>query len=237
MNALRVATFLTLVLFLVSSCILKSKTEEKTAESQAGAKAQSIDKTSINWQVIPYEKLPYEIRIKDLALTASWRYDLEQFYAYCGGQYNEHKELNLLFSGSTEITNKPWEYFGIGFGVPSTAPGYFFKRLPDVNNNKVLLFAVINGIENFELGDTSPWLELQIFNNKDELIDKMIVFMSAGEGECPFYRDFLYNSNNTFEIRDRVMCYDTDEDETLLSNTTSNYFYQIAENGKIAQKQ
>ena len=188
------------------------------------------DKTSINWHVIPCGKLPYKILIPD-SYQESWLYDLEEFYIYLDGQYDEHKELNLLFNNSTELNHKPWDYF-----PANTTAGHFFKRLPDVNNNKILLFAVFDSNINYELGEKSVWLELQTFSEKNEIIDKMIVFMTVAN-ECSFGRSFVYNSNNIFELRDRVMCYDTDENVTLLSDTTSNYFYQITENGKIEQKQ
>ncbi|GHT68265.1 hypothetical protein AGMMS50239_33000 [Bacteroidia bacterium] len=185
------------------------------------------DSLAIDWQLVECQSLPYEINTNSIY----WEDNLEKFYINRDVQYNQHPELNSLFSGSTEMDHKPWEYFG----KPSTAIGHFFKRLPDVKNNKVLLFAVFDETIDIELGEKSVWLELQIFNKKNDLIDKKIVFISI-ENECDFYRNFTYYPNNVIEIRDRERCNDTDENATLLSDTTIKYFYQVIENGKIVDK-
>ena len=203
---------------------------------------QSELKDSINWNQIEIASLPFKTNIllrsgqNKLVDSAEWTnfkkwgYNVDSLFHYFK-VYNKQKKLNNLFSDQTVMRHQPWEYFG----KPSKQQGCFLMRFPNVNKNKVLLYAVYDPNIDIELGEKSAWLELQIFDEHQLLLDKMIVFMYVAN-ECDFQRVFTYNLDNSFDIIDVSYCNDTDENATLLSQTTNVFRYKISESGKIIEQ-
>ena len=226
---MRYTLLASLVLFFFSvSCNIANKSEKKALEE-----VLTDTNTEINiWDKIDIQDVPFTLSSVNFDYIRRKIYSLDAFYKFLNVDYLQTHELNTVFNGFTEIRHRPWNDF---FEKPSGEQGHFFQRLPNVKNNKLVLFAVLDkNLEDFAYGDKYVWLELQTFNEENKFVDKMIVFMCTG-GECSFDRNFIYDKNNTIRIKDRVICRDTDEDATILSDETTNYVYKIRDDGKIVE--
>jgi hypothetical protein len=190
-------------------------------------KNTTIESSTVNWNLIEMTKLPFEIRIKDKDSINTFK----SFYSYYGFK-QEHEELNYLFSGLTEIKNEPWHINA------HNAPNMFLKRLPDVNGNKVLLFAVCeNKSDILDFESRAVWVELQVCNINNKIVDKMILYMFM-PNECTFARDFICCKNNTIEVKDRLICVDIyaeKKEDEIASDTTILHLYKINEKGIIVE--
>lgn len=189
---------------------------------------------TINWLDIKSKQLPFAINAIDINEgndRISWPFNLKEFYDHYNAKFGIYSEVNTLFSNNTEFDHKPWDIFE----EPSIAGGYFFCRLPNINCHRAIIFASFDKRIGIDYSEKSVWLELQLFNDNNENTDKKIIYYSL-MNECSIFRGFECDSNYNIQITDRIICRDTDENATLLSDETKSYKYEISNNGKFVKK-
>ncbi|HBK71879.1 MAG TPA: hypothetical protein DDZ39_09540 [Flavobacteriaceae bacterium] len=177
-----------------------------------------------DWKTIDIQKLPFEF---------NYKYDSILDYYYTLDYFSKRKlintgsELNQFFSDSTSFFPKEDLMITESKNYPYIGKGYFYKRLPDVNNNKVLVFIY----QNIQEEETLPYFEMQTFNKNNKAIDKLII---AGgiNFDCSWDRKFSIDEDYTITITDKEACFDM-EDEKEIGKRTINTQYQIKEDGSI----
>ena len=187
------------------------------------------------WTGTPIQQLPFVMEDIDEDSTDGWVYfSQELFYKHFNVSPAANK-LDRLFNGGTSWNQMP---YGFDYIKPRSTPGHFYKRLPDVNHNKVLLFVCYdraNLDDDYESGILS-WFELQTFNSNGTFIDKRIVFARLGY-DCQILRTFTYSEDAVISIKDREYCVDLSADDpyAIAFDTTINRMYKITDDGKILE--
>jgi len=210
-------------LTLISTIIILSLTackKQKTTDNNLTKETVLIT----NWETVNIQKLPFEF---------NYKYDSILDYYYTLDYFSSKKlidtssKLNYYFSDSTSFFPKEDLMIIESKNYPYIGKGYFHKRLPDVNNNKVLVFIYQNTTEE----ETLPYFELQTFNKNNEAIDKLII---AGgiNFDCSWDRKFSIDEDYTITITDKEACFDM-EDEKEIGKRIINTQYQIKEDGSI----
>ncbi|MCL1942119.1 MAG: hypothetical protein FWF54_01015 [Candidatus Azobacteroides sp.] len=142
------------------------------------------------------------------------------------------QKLNILFSDSTLL------YPALNSDHPNNTKGNFFKRLEDIDNYRVLLFAYFNADFHSDELNKSTTIELQIFDKMNNLSDKIIIY-DGMEGVCNWYRDFSINKDHILSLRDQFYCIDdSDTSENNKIYTYKNKIFNkqyIIKNGKILE--
>ena len=134
---------------------------------------------------------------------------------------NKKHPLNDLFSDSTFLKDRFYRY-----GHPCKAEAVFYKRLPDLYGFRILLFTYHDKSE-YKL----PSIEVQIFDNNNKIIDKMIV-AEATDYECAWRRSFEYTKDGLIKITDSDRCIDVTED-TVARKEVNVFYYKINTTGRI----
>jgi len=180
--------------------------------------------TITDWKTVDIQQLPFEF---------SYNYDSIIDYYYTLSYFSERKlidndaYLNQYFSDSTSFLPNENLFITESTNYPYIGKGFFFKRLPDVNKHKVLIFIY----QNLQEEETLPYFELQIFNENNDLVDKIII-VGGINYDCSWDRKFNIDTNYKLTVIDKEACYDI-EDEKEIGKRIINTQYQIKENGSI----
>lgn len=175
--------------------IINDREKTKKSLSIKEEMIDSLKQIKIHWDSIPICKLPIdtdmiengEIKLKKYCCSPN-----------CHQEFNLN-ELDVMFSVNTEYETKANHYDN---GHPSKKQGYFGLRLPDIDHNRVLLFSYYDG----EASDYKTCtIELQIFNDKNVLVDKMII-QDGLYYECGWKRTFSISKNYSLTVNDLSYC-------------------------------
>ncbi|CAA0238140.1 hypothetical protein NCIMB2158_590006 [Tenacibaculum maritimum] len=98
----------------------------------------------------------------------------------------------------------------VPIGYPYQGSAYFYKRLPNKNKCKVLLFVYLNKEQDCYF----PYFELQTINTNDRSIDKLIE-VGGKAYECGWDRSFNIDENYFIKIIDKQSCYDFEEEKEI----------------------
>jgi len=202
---------------------ISQESSNDTKNSKEERKKDSLKQLVINWDTVPIQKLPISSKAIEEGVIKVEKYCC---YPKCDKNYKAN-QLDMLFSNHTESTElSKYE----GNGHPSSKQGYFGLRLPDINQNKLLIYSY------FDLAASdykSCTMELQIFSPENKLIDKKIIH-DAVNYECGWKRKFEI-FDNQLKLIDSVYCYDLESRELI--NSKENVFkYEILSSGKIKIK-
>lgn len=160
------------------------------------------------------------VNIGDLKITAL-PFTFDNYWLQLDSLDNQ--EVNDLFSDST-ILHPPFLYTD----HPNGLRGQFYKRLPDVGNYSVLLFAYFNGEWMPDGMNKSTTVELQTFDANKMNVDKMII-ADGVEGDCSWHRIFEIDKDYIINIKNRFSCIDTGETKDL------DRMFMINEAGNIVE--
>jgi|GEM_PF-3599832 len=136
-----------------------------------------------------------------------------------------HQQINQLFSPLT-----PLNHYVFQNGHPSKDKGSFFKRLPDIGENKLVLFVY----QDAEAQGQLPTIQLQVFDNKNQITDKMIVADAVNHEDCEWYRSFTYSKDTLLTLIDTDNCYNLDN-EIKSPPRSITFLYKIKPTGKIVR--
>ena len=191
--------FIYLFIYLFISCTTNNKNETLLKSK----------KTVLNLKIdtIPITKLPYSFKyIYDSISTQSK--SIDSFLKK--KLINKESKLNNLFSDSTSFSSKETLNIVKYINFPYSGNAYFFKKLPNLNEIKLLLFIYENKNHDYNL----PYFELQTFNKENKNIDKLIV-AGAREYECSWDRSFSIDKNYLITISNIESCYDIEEEKKI----------------------
>ena len=183
------------------------------------------------WDNVPIQKLPFSMTDSDRNSVLQWMLTQETFNKH----FNispETNEMDKMFH-----RDNGWKHLSLDFDFKSNEQGHFIKRLPDVNHNKVLLFAVYDDKMNDDVGfGIKVWTQLQTFDSDGKFIDKLIVYANMGS-ECRFSRNFTYDEKNVIRLKDRKRCVDVSADDPYetVYDAIATYAYRISDDGKIVE--
>ncbi|MBR4690410.1 MAG: hypothetical protein IKO90_08100 [Bacteroidales bacterium] len=183
------------------------------------------------WDNVPIQKLPFSMTDSDRNSVLQWMLTQETFNKH----FNispETNEMDKMFH-----RDNGWKHLSLDFDFKSNEQGHFIKRLPDVNHNKVLLFAVYDDKMNDDVGfGIKVWTQLQTFDSDGKFIDKLIVYANMGS-ECRFSRNFTYDEKNVIRLKDRKRCVDVSADDPneTVYDAIATYAYWIDDDGKIVE--
>ncbi len=175
----------------------------------------ALTSNKIDWKKVEIENLPIKFKTKNHLRDITF--------------LKTKNKINNIFSNKTEFKIRqdilPKKYF-----YPHEGKGYFYKRLPDFNDKKILIFIYENEKQEYYL----PFYELQVINKDDKVIDKLIV-AGAKEYECAWNREFAIDSNYNITIFDTQSCYDFETEKETDIKEYKNHFY-INKRGLIEEK-
>lgn len=165
---------------------------------------------------ITINKLPYEFKY-DYDDPTIDKITIDVFL-----KENKDNPINTFFSDSTNLPSSTFKEINF---IPHRGEGLFLKRFPNVEDNKLLLFVYNHSSLDYFL----PIFELQMFDNKDSLVDKLIV---AGglEYECGWDRSFKIEENFNITIHNLEYCYDIENDVEIFSKEIEEQ-YKITSSG------
>lgn len=198
------------MLFTLSSCANRGTSKDD------GRKTKT-NNVSIDWSKIPITEIPCELSV----LTVS-EDDIKK---------GENNAVNILFEDSTILYHSTYP-----IGHPNDVKGVFYKRLPDVNQNKILLFIYDSTfVPLTTIGGKKYTMVLQTFTQDNCLIDKIIISDAADGDGCRWERLAKYKEDNIIEILDKNQCTVIDDDMNVKDRYTEQYKYTyiINENGRI----
>lgn len=199
---------------------------KKVTLNKTNSKDKIVTLKKINWDSIPIHKLPINSKsIKNEKLK------LKKYCCFpkCNKKF-ELNALDLLFSNNTKYTTEANHYNN---GHPSRKQGYFGLRLPDLNNNKVLLYTYYdNNASDYK----SCTIEIQIFNPNNKLIDKKII-QDGLYYECGWSRYFSISESYYLKVKDHSYCTEINEEKEQLSDVIDKtYIFKITPTGKIKKQ-
>ena len=178
----------------------------------------------IDWHLIPLRKLP----ISSISIAN----DSLKYYL---NKKNKNHLLNILYSNKTEFKSiRVLDSVGVntfdGHIIhPNNTKGIFYCRLPNLNNNRVILFSYLDMGYDYK-GMT---YEIQIFDTKNEIIDKLIL-QDEINYECGWTRTFSILKDYTLKIKDYSYCVDfVEENGERFDEIEVDYLYKIVPTGKI----
>lgn len=183
----------------------------------AACKSNGQDKRADLLATVVSETLPYHYSYPE---NIGDVYTLNDFLK--NENYKSYPRLDSVFSPGTALTMREKQY-----GHPYTGKARFFKRLPDVQGKKVLLFAYWDQQTDYKL----PTIELQTFDEHLKVIDKMIV-VDGTNYECSWNRSFTLSKDYALTIKDEDVCWDVENDKKA-SDKTSVHDYMLGPDGKI----
>lgn len=194
---MRTLSIIAIMLFTLTSCTNKGTSKD-------GSKNDTI---SIDWEQIPITEIPCEFN----TLTINEN-DITK---------EKDNAVNVLFQDSTLLYHSLYR-----FGHPNNLKGVFYKRLPDVSENKVLVFFYNSTLIASEYAKTYTII-LQTFAHDNHLIDKIIISDAAYGENCYWERLAKCKEGNIIEIIDESAC-----DHSNKKNQYK-YSYIINEKGRI----
>ena len=183
------------------------------------------------WDNVPIQKLPFSMIDSDRDSVWNWMFSQESFNKHFNISQDTN-EMDKMFH-----CDSGWKHLSFDFDFISNEPGHFFKRLPDVNHDKVLLFVVYDDkMEDDVCMGIKAWIQLQTFDSDGKFIDKLIVYAHMGS-ECWFSRNFTYDENNVIRLKDRKSCVDVSADDPykIVYDAIATYAYRIDDDGKIVE--
>jgi hypothetical protein len=175
---------------------------------------------------VKVEPLPFIYNYPIESIRSYTRSDgsLEDFFKY-EQMPRLHQEINQLFSPLTPLNHSIFEN-----GHPSKKKGSFFKRLPDVGENKLVLFVYHDP----EAQGQQPTLELQLFDKKNRITDKMIVADAIIGEDCKWYRSFTYSKDTLLTLIDTDNCHNLDKGVKSFPRSVT-FLYKIKHTGNIVR--
>ena len=183
------------------------------------------------WDNVPIKKLPFAMTDSDQDSVLPWIFSQENFNKHFNISQDTN-EMDKMFH-----CDSGWKHLSFDFNFRSNEPGHFIMRLPDVNHNKVLLFAVYDDKMNDDVCmGIKAWIQLQTFDTVGNFIDKLIVYAHMGS-ECQFSRNFIYDEKNVIRLKDRKRCVDVSADNPYktMYDAITTYAYRIDDDGKITE--
>ncbi len=178
------------------------------------------------WESQPSSSLPFEFKYHPDSIM-DFFYTIENYKST--GKIAAQNSFNTLFSDATLFRVSDDLMAKDENGYPYKGNAYFFKKLPDFHNHKIMLFTYENSNQEYYL----PYMELQTFDKDKLLIDKMIVAGGFAK-DCSWNRSFSIDKNFTLTVTDTESCFDT-EKEDIVDEKTIVWKYQIQENGRILE--
>ena len=178
---------------------------------------------NIDWCNIPISKLPFEIDYP----CANGYETLNEHIRNADSTIN----LNSIFGGFAKINEVTYYTGGINESVA------FYKRLPDIGGNKVVIFSYQSAFSHYM---EYPTFELQTFDKSNICIDKVIIALGLFD-ECVWRRSVIFNENYLIILKDSLVCYDSDSDENendnviVMCQSEDVHSYKINNNGFIVR--
>lgn len=157
--------------------------------------------------------------------VSSPEYTLKNFFNDNHVVYDENNSLNSLFQPNTPLNSM------VNHRKPYTGEAKFFKEIHLDKNLKILLFAYLDPDEQDSYLNLFT-IEMQIFDRNYNFIDKIIV-VDGALAECSINKRIRLYKNRNFEIIEKEICLDIEENDRLLSEQTKVTYYYIDKNGKI----
>lgn len=195
-------------------------------KKQNNANTKVKDLISINdFDSIAVQELPYAF-VFDKDSILDYHYTLEAFES--SNKIDKNAKLNTYFSDSTTFLNDEELMIMESKNYPFIGEGYFYTRLPDINNLKVLVFTY----QNIEEPETLPYFELQTFDENHKVIDKLILAGGINY-DCSWDRQFSIDKNYNIIIIDNESCFDPEDEKQVLTKTFKNT-YKVENDGVIA---
>lgn len=180
---------------------------------------QTSSQQVIHWDNVKVEPLPFVYNYPIDSVSS-----VDGFFEY-EKMPRLHQEVNQLFSPLT-----PLGHYVFQNGHPSKDKASFFKRLPDIGENKLILFVY----QDSEAQGQFPTVELQLFDKHNQITDKMIVADGVNHEGCKWYRSFTYSKDTLLTLIDTDNCYNLDK--VIKSPPRSIIFlYKIHSKGKIVR--
>lgn len=205
--------------FLIITVIFTACKKQKESE------AKVENHTSINdFDSITVKKLPHAFAF-DRDSILDYHYTLEAFES--SNKIDKESKLNTYFSDSTSFFDDERLFITDSKNYPYIGEGYFYARLPDINDIKVLIFTY----ENVEEPETLPYFEIQTFDSNGDVIDKLILAGGINY-DCSWDRQFLIDTTYNITIIDNESCFDREDEKQILTKTIEN-FYKINNKGTI----
>ncbi|MCL1942118.1 MAG: hypothetical protein FWF54_01010 [Candidatus Azobacteroides sp.] len=175
---------------------------------------------SINWSSVPVDGIPFSFNYENylLIVDSILKHRRED---------SPYKQIDILFSDSTCLFHTAYFY-----GHPNNIQGIAFKRFPDISYNKIVLYVY----------DSSPiiseyykkfTIELQIFDNKNQLVDKLIVADAAYGEDCYWIRSFELTSDNIIKLIDKDICEKNEDNPSFAKSDEHLFYYEIMDDGKM----
>lgn len=169
-------------------------------------------------------KILYEFK-EYSSKVSSPEYTLKNFFNDNHVVYDENNSLNSLFQPNTSLNSM------VNHRKPYTGEAKFFKEIHLDKNLKILLFAYLDPDEQDSYLNLFT-IEMQIFDRNYNFIDKIIV-VDGALAECSINKRIRLYKNRNFEIIEKEICLDIEENDRLLSEQTKVTYYYIDKNGKI----
>ncbi|TDQ30350.1 hypothetical protein [Tenacibaculum caenipelagi] len=193
--------FIYLFIYLFISCKVSKDNEKKLVQVPPVENIQTF-----KWDTVSIKKLPYKY---------SYDYNNDFLFALTDSlkqknEINEKSELNFLFSDKTKFKLKEDLYAKEEDGYPYQGKGYFYKRFPNNDKYKVLLFIYSNKEQDYYL----PYFELQTIDGNNKTVDKLIV-VGGKNYECGWDRSFEIDEDYTITTIDEQSCYDLEEEKEV----------------------
>ncbi|QCX38773.1 hypothetical protein FF125_10125 [Aureibaculum algae] len=207
-----VATLIVLLFF--AACKKQNKLDPKVK-----------DLISLNdFDSISVQELPFSFAFdKDSILD--YHYTLESFERR--NLIDKNAKLNTYFSDSTTFLNSENLFITDSENYPYIGEGYFYTRLPNINEIKVLVFTYQNTDEQ----ETLPYFELQTIDENNKVIDKLILAGGINY-DCSWDRQFSIDETYTINIIDNESCFDPEDEKQILTKTVKTA-YKVDNDGHI----
>lgn len=183
------------------------------------------DLISINdFDSIAVQQLPYAfIFNKDSVLD--YHYTLEAFENH--NRIDKNAKLNTYFSDSTTFLHDENLFITDSKNYPYIGKGYFYTRLPNINDIKVLIFTY----QNTEEPETLPYFEIQTFDENNRFIDKLIIAGGINY-DCSWDRQYAIDREYKITIIDNESCFNPEDEKQVLRKTIQTE-YKVNNEGFI----
>lgn len=183
------------------------------------------DRSAVNdFDSIAIQKLPYSFAFdKDSILD--YHYTLETFEST--SKIDKNAKLNSYFSDSTVFYDNENLFITDSKNYPYKGEAYFYTRLPNINDIKVLIFTY----ENSEEPETLPYFEIQTFDKNNTIIDKLILAGGINY-DCSWDRQYAIDNDYKIIIIDNESCFNPEDEMQELKKTIKTH-YKIGNNGII----
>ncbi|RPD90751.1 hypothetical protein EGM88_15485 [Aureibaculum marinum] len=197
----------------------------KACKKQVQSDNNPKDLISINdFDSIAIQELPFSFAFNKDSIM-DYHYTLEAFEK--NNKIDKNEKLNTYFSDSTTFLIDENLLITDSKNYPYKGKGYFYLRLPDINNIKVLIFTY----QNSEEPETLPYFELQTFDENTNVIDKLILAGGINY-DCSWDRQFKIDKDYNIYLTDKESCFNPENEKQILKRTIQTQC-KVDENGKI----